>query len=77
MDWEVDEKMPKYDDIRTFQVWVCGQVRRVKRVGNRSNFLSPGTLQYLDCTSPFQNAICDESNIQGWRLDAGKTGDPT
>lgn len=67
LDWNVDEKMPRYDDLREFEVWIRGSVRRVRRIGNRSCALEPGTLAYTDCTHPMQNIICDERAVQGWR----------
>jgi hypothetical protein len=67
-DWEVEEKMPRFDDIHEFDVWIRNQVRRVKRIGNRSTYYTPGVLVYLDCTHPQQEAVCDEEKIQGWRM---------
>jgi hypothetical protein len=67
-EWEVNEKMPRYDDIREFEVWVYGQARRVRRAGNRSLTVSPGTLEFTDCTHAMQNVICDERAVQGWRI---------
>jgi hypothetical protein len=68
LDWEVDERMPRYDDIREFEVWLSdGSVRTVRRVGGKSNYYTPGTLVFLDCTHPMQNALCDEDRIMGWR----------
>lgn len=68
MDWNVEEKMPRYDDIREFQVWMgCGNTRKVRRAGNHSMVVSPGTLMFTDCTHPMQNIICDEQSIKGWR----------
>lgn len=68
MDWEHEGKPPKFDDINVYQVWVNGYVRLVRRVGNRSMFLSPGTLAFVDCNHPLQNVICDEKQVQAWRL---------
>ena len=67
-DWELAERMPRYDDINLHQVWVFGQVRSVRRVGNRSTFYTPGTLVFTDCTHPMQQAICDDELVNGWRI---------
>jgi len=77
MDWEIDEKMPKFNDIDIFEVWIYGQVRKVKRVGNNSLFLSPGTLAFIDCTHPEQNVICDERDVRGWRMVSRSPVAPT
>lgn len=66
-EWNVDERMPKYDDIRSFEVFVFGYKRRVRRIGNRSRFFAPGTLIFTDCTHPLQNVLCDEQQISAWR----------
>lgn len=71
MDWITEEKMPKYDDIREFEVWVHGYVRRVRRIGNRHPAFGPGTLVFVDCTHSVQNVLCDERDIKGWRHSAG------
>lgn len=68
-DWEVVEKLPKYNDKNEFIVEVYGQIRKVKRVGNNSAFYTPGTLIFTDCTHPKQQAICDESKITAWKID--------
>jgi hypothetical protein len=68
MSWEVDERMPRFDDVREFEVWMrSGDVRRVRRIGNRSAFITPGTLVFSDCNQPLQNVLCDECNVLGWR----------
>lgn len=67
-EWEIEERMPRFDDMREFNVWlVDGSVRTVRRIGNRSHFLTPGSLAFTDCTHPMQNVLCDESNVVGWR----------
>lgn len=76
MEWEVNEAMPKYDDLREFEVWLSnGSVRTVRRIGNRSTLYSPGTLVFTDCTHPQQNVLCDEENVIGWR-HSGKLAPP-
>jgi hypothetical protein len=70
MDWEHEGKPPKFDDLHDYQVWIYGKVRSVRRVGNSSLRLNPGTLAYTDCTNPIQNAICYEPDISAWRLKA-------
>lgn len=60
MDWEVDTKPPRWTSL-VFDVWVCGQVRRV--IWNGLGFF-----KFLDCWHPAQNSLCDERLIQGWRL---------
>lgn len=68
MDWQIEDRMPRYDDIREFEVWLRnGSTRTVRRVGNRSLRFTPGMLLYTDCTHPLQNVICDESDVVGWR----------
>lgn len=47
-------------------VQIYGHQRKVKRVGNDSMSLSPGTLIFTDCTHPMQNVIVDESKIESW-----------
>lgn len=69
-DWDVDNRMPKYNDINDFEVWVDGYVRRVHRVGNHSTYFTPGTLVFIDCKYPMQNAICHEPMVKGWRVFA-------
>ncbi len=71
-EWEVQERMPKYNDINEFEVWVDGNVRSVRRVGNWSLSITPGTLVFTDCTQPMQNVLCHEPLIQGWRLKEEK-----
>lgn len=66
--WEVDEKMPRYDDVRQFEVMIRGHVRTVERIGNRSQSFSPGILLFTDCSHPAQNVICDEQMITAWRF---------
>jgi hypothetical protein len=64
------QEFPRWelDDMREFQVWMAdGSLRTVRRIGNRSHFLTPGTLAFTDCTHPLQNLWCDESRIVGWR----------
>ena len=70
MEWEHEGKPPKSDDMREFQVWTGEEVRKVRRIGNRSPYFSPSVLVFTDCFSPLQNAICDESRIKAWRLPA-------
>lgn len=76
MDWITEEKMPKYDDIREFEVWIYGYVRRVRRVGNRHPYFHPGMLVYVDCTDSMQNVICDEAKIKGWRHSSSTESSP-
>lgn len=68
MDWELEGKPPKFDDIHEYKVWIYGGVRTVRRIGNRSTYFWPGTLVYTDCVHPMQNALCNESDIKGWKL---------
>lgn len=72
MEWEVDAKMPRFEDRYHFDVWIGDDVREVRRTGNRENFFSSGLLVYTDCTHPFQNVICNEPDIKGWRLRMDK-----
>jgi hypothetical protein len=65
--WEVDEKMPRYDDMREYEVMIGDDVRRVRRIGNRSAYFSPGTLVFVDCTHTAQNMLVDESSVWAWR----------
>jgi hypothetical protein len=65
-EWLHEGRPPFCDDVNEYQVWVYGDVRRVRRVGNKS-VLTPGTLIYTDCTHPLQNVICDEKNVLAWR----------
>lgn len=68
MEWQIDLRMPRFDDVHEYEVWMRnGAVRRVRRIGNRSTHYSPGILVYTDCTSPMQNAWCDEEDVIGWR----------
>jgi hypothetical protein len=66
-EWEINEGMPRYDDLRMYEVWVRGEVRRVRRCGNRGP-MTPGTLMFIDCTEPWQNVYCAENDVDGWRL---------
>lgn len=67
-EWEVDERMPRFDDMRLFEVWLRdGSLRTVRRIGNRSQHFTPGLLVFTDCIHPLQQAICDEDLILGWR----------
>ena len=68
MEWIHDARLPRYDDIHTFQVWIYDGVRTVRRVGNESMSLTPGTLVYTDCTHPMQNVICHELDVKAWRM---------
>ena len=70
MNWELEGKPPQFDDLHEYQVWIEGVVRNVRRIGNRSMSLTPGTLVYTDCNYPIQNCICYEPAIEGWRLAA-------
>jgi hypothetical protein len=70
MDWELEGKPPKFDDLHDYQVWIYGRVRSVRRIGNRSAYLDPGTLVYTDCTHPIENVLCHEPDICGWRVKA-------
>lgn len=66
-DWEIAEKMPRFDDVSTYEVWIGASVRKVKRSNNQSCTFFPGTLLYVDCRHPIQNVLCDESKVQAWR----------
>jgi len=68
MAWEIDEKMPRFDDVHYFDVWIDDSVRRVRRIGNRSTSLSPGVLVFTDCTHPMQNVLCYEPLVKAWRM---------
>ena len=68
MDWEHEGKPPPFDDLHEYQVWIYGSVRSVRRVGNRSTWLDPGTLAYTDCKHAIQNVICYEPDIYAWRM---------
>jgi len=67
MDWNTEEKMPRFDDVHEYDIWINGCTRSVRRVGNRESMFSPGTLIYTDCTHPQQNILCHEDEIEGWR----------
>jgi hypothetical protein len=67
-DFEVVEKLPKYNDINEFIVEVSGQLRQVNRVGNNSAFYTLGILIFTDCNHQQQQAICDESKITAWKI---------
>lgn len=80
-EWEHSERLPRFDDLREFEVWINGNIRAVRRVGNGSDFFTPGTLIYTDCSSPYQNVICEESQVNAWRyartqMKDGKHGPP-
>ena len=68
MDWEHEGKPPRFDDIREYEVWIYDTVRSVRRIGNKSLSLTPGSLVYTDCVHPEQNVICYEPDIQAWRV---------
>ena len=57
-----------YDNLgnQKYKIRIYGQDRIVKRVGNDSMSLWPGTLIFQDCTHPMQNVIVDESKIESW-----------
>ena len=67
MDWITEEKMPRFDDVHEYDVWIKGCTRSVRRIGNRGSMFQPGTLVYTDCTHPMQNILCCEEDIEGWR----------
>lgn len=70
-EWIVNAPLPRWDDMREFWVWSGKDVRSVRRVGNLDpTRLTPGTVIFTDCTHPIQNVLCDESQIQGWRIKA-------
>lgn len=75
MEWNVDDRLPRYESRFPIEVWSGRNVRHARRIGFRESdesTLSPGTLVYTDCTHPMQNMLCDESKIIGWRyLAAG------
>lgn len=58
-----------YENIgkQEYEVEIFNGTRKVKRVGNESMLLSPGTLIFTDCTHPTQNAIVPESEIKSWK----------
>lgn len=63
MDWQTDEKMPCVPV--EFDVWLTdGSVRRVKCA---QSFIG-GTIQFMDCTHPAQNAYCAPLRVVGWRV---------
>lgn len=68
MDWIHDAKLPRYDDIHEFEVWIYGDARKVRRAGNNSMSLTPGTLIFTDCTHPMQNVLCHEPDVMAWRM---------
>lgn len=72
MEWEVCAKMPRFEDRYHFDVWIGDDVREVRRTGNREPFFSSGLLVYTDCSHPFQNVLCNEPDIKGWRLREDK-----
>jgi hypothetical protein len=74
MDWIHAGRPPITDDIREYQVWLGDQVRRVRRIGNRSMSLTPGTLVFTDCRHPMDQAICHEPRIMAWRLASPPVG---
>jgi hypothetical protein len=67
-EWEVDEKLPRFNDIADFDVQIYGQNRRARLAGNRSMFFSPGTWHFIDCTHPAQNAIFSRDDVTAWRF---------
>lgn len=67
-EWECLERMPRYDDIHEYEVWVYGSARAVRRIGNRSAYFAPGTLVFTDCTHPAQNVLCHEPDVLAWRM---------
>lgn len=73
-DWECAERMPRFDDTREYEVWIYGEARSVRRIGNRSMYFAPGTLVFTDCTHPEQNMLCDESEVRAWRRKPNVAG---
>jgi hypothetical protein len=68
-EWLIGSKPSQFDDIHDFELWMDdGSIRLARRVGNRSDSLTPGTMAFTDCRHPLQNVICDESRIQAWRV---------
>lgn len=68
-DWIIGSKPRRFDDANAFDLWMRdGSVRRARRVGNESLNITPGTLIFTDCQHPLQNVVCDERDVQGWRI---------
>ena len=66
--WECGERLPYLDDSHEFEVWIDNYVRTVRRIGDNSLSLTPGTLVFTDCTHPAQNVLCHEPLIKAWRM---------
>jgi hypothetical protein len=66
-DW-IHAPLPRFEDRFSVDAWLDnGEVRRVRRIGNGSPRITPGTVVFEDCTQPWQNMLCDEGRIQAWR----------
>ena len=70
-EWEVAEKLPRFDDVHDFEVCIFGQVRKVRLAGNDSCYLTPGTWHFTDCNHPMQNILFSRDDVMAWRI----TGD--
>ena len=66
-EWEVSEKLPRFDDRFEFEVQIHGHVRRARLSGKESLYLSPGTWYFTDCTNPIQNMIFNRDDVTAWR----------
>ena len=72
-EWEVAEKLPRFEDRYEFDVQIYGQERRARMTGNNSylpNF-APGTWYFTDCTHPAQNMLFDQDDVTAWRRREG------
>lgn len=68
-EWIIGSYLPKYDDIREFEVWTRDQVRTVRRAGNKDWFIyPPGMLVFTDCKHESSNVFCDPDAVEAWRL---------
>lgn len=64
--------LPRYGDLHTFEVWDGSAVRMVRRVGNESRSITPGTLVYTDCVHPLQNVLACDADVVAWRMIGGE-----
>ena len=76
-EWEVVEKLPKFEDRFEFDVQIYGKVRRAKLAGNDSVHLAPGTWHFTDCTHPYQNMLFDRNDVTAWRHHFNNPKEPT
>ena len=72
-EWEVAEKMPRYDNLHDFEICIHGQVRKARLAGDDSQYLWAGTWYFTDCNHPMQNILFDRDDVTAWRMIGEKT----